>query len=146
AGEEITYTIAVNNLGLSDTDGPLTVVDEIPLGTTFVRLESAGNEWTGGPTTADPTVLEFTRVDGLGAGESSGSFDVVLLIDSAAFSDGITSLTNVATVSSPTPDPDPDNNTDDPTTPLSESADIQIVKSHVDNGLIDRELQFDLEV
>ena len=146
AGEEITYTIEVTNNGLSAADGPLTVVDQIPTGTSFVRLVSTAAEWTGGPTIADPMVLEFTRATGLGAGATAGTFDVVLLVDSAAFSDGITSLTNVATVSSPTPDPDPTNNTDDPTTLLNESADLEIVKTHVGNGLIDRDLQFGIVV
>lgn len=110
-GDQATYTIGVTNTGNTDDPGPITVSDPLPAGLTFVS--GSGDGWSCAVSAGTQDVT-CTRDAGL-AKEGSTSIALVVQVGPEAYS----SVTNVATVSSPAEDVNPDNNTaTDPATVL----------------------------
>ena len=154
AGLQARYELVARNLGPSDAVGPLTVVDTLPAGISFVGLTAAASaEWTAIADPADPITGEqtvtFTRVPsttGLAAGASAPAivFDVLLAADLDA-SDS--PRVNTATVSSGTPDANPGNDGDDAALDIRREVDVQIAKSHDPAEVrVGDELPFSLDV
>jgi uncharacterized repeat protein (TIGR01451 family) len=107
AGNTITYTINVSNLGPNDAQ-TVALSDVIPANTTFVS-----DTQTSGPTFTfnNPAVGGTGTISGtinLLASEASASFTVVVLVSPNTLN-GAT-ITNTASVTSITNDPDLDNN------------------------------------
>ena len=104
----MTYQIAVHNAGPSNADVPLTVVDTLPAGLTYV---SAASPWTctAGTPGAQDVTCTYSPADQLATGADAPDLLLTAQIDAAAPAG---TYTNSATVSSPTPDPTPANNTD----------------------------------
>ena len=142
AGTSTTYRIAVENLGPSDAQGPLTVTDTLPDGLTFV---SAGAPWVCAPTAGDPQVVVCQTPDAspLVAGGAAAPLLVTVAVD-AAVDPG--TFTNTATVASPTTDPRPGNNTDTEEIEVVQSADLSIVKTHGEPVRVGDDLTFTLAV
>ncbi|MGD0833546.1 MAG: hypothetical protein ABSA40_03855 [Candidatus Dormibacteria bacterium] len=123
AGSDGTYDFTVtNDEGPSDAAGPLTVTDVLPSGESFSSGGGDGSGWTcsasaGTVTCTDPTTLDV--------GDST-SFSMTVAIASGVT---VATLTNTATVGSPTNDPFPDNNTSTDNAGTTQSADLQLVKT-----------------
>ncbi len=118
AGEQVTFTITVDNLGLSQATG-VTITDPIPAGMTFV------------PTGSDPSCSQVGSniVCNLGTIQPSAtavSVDLVFVVDSAA---ATSTLTNTATASANEPDPDPDNDADSVDVDITNAADLSLTKT-----------------
>ena len=142
AGTTTTFTIAVENDGPSDAQGPLTVTDTLPDGLSFV---SAAAPWVCAPSGADPQVVVCETPDAspLVAGGSAAPLVVTVAVGAATDAG---SYTNTATVESPTPDPDTDNNTDTAAVDVVQSADLSIVKTHSDPVRVGDDVSFTLAV
>ncbi|MEV8267546.1 isopeptide-forming domain-containing fimbrial protein [Microbacterium sp. NPDC076911] len=146
AGAEVRFLLEVHNYGPSDAVGPLTVTDVLPDGLSFVALEPASSEWTCVTDVDDSQVVVCETASGLVADTDASALVLIVAIDPAA-PEG--SVTNTATVQSPTtePSPDPHANTDDATLAIVRAVDVSIVKSHAAEDVrIGDELTFDLAV
>jgi len=127
AGTQLRYLLQVHNAGPSDAVGPLTVVDTLPAGFSYVGIEDGGSAWTGAVDPSDAQRVTFTRSGGLAAGGDAEDLTILVAIDPAQPAG--TSV-NTATVSSPTTDPTPSDNTDDAPVDVTQLADLSIVKTH----------------
>jgi uncharacterized repeat protein (TIGR01451 family) len=117
-----TYTLVVNNIGGTASNGQVTVVDTLPAGLTVTDMTGTG--WM-----CVPATKTCTRGDPL-AGATS--FDpITLTVDVAANAPG--TLTNTATVSGGGETNTANDTANDPTTiaPASSSADLVLTKTHV---------------
>ncbi len=120
AGTQLTYQITGGNAGPSNATN-VQIVDNLPIGTSYVSaVVQAGTGTCPTPTTNTVSCSFGTLKPG-----DVFTIDVTVLI--AADYAG-TSVTNSATVSSPTPDPKPTNNTDTDVTPVTASADVSVTK------------------
>ena len=142
SGTETTYRVTVENRGLSDAQGPLTVTDTLPPGLSFV---SAAAPWQCAPTGGDPQVVVCTTPDAspLVAGGSAAPLVVTVAVDAVADAG---TYTNTATVDSQTPDPNPGNNTDTADAQVVQSADLSIVKTHSEPVRVGDDISFTLAV
>jgi uncharacterized repeat protein (TIGR01451 family)/fimbrial isopeptide formation D2 family protein len=132
AGQSVSYSLAVTNLGPSAAAGPVVVNDPLPAGTTFVSASGAG--WTCdsiAPGTVGAT-LHCTLPGPVLVGTPPAAITVTIGLPSSQTAD----VTNTATVSSPTPDPVPGNNSSTVTTTPTTSADLSIVKHHLTNPFV----------
>ncbi len=117
AGSGLTYTLTVVNAGPSNATAPV-VTDTLPPGLSFDPIgSSAGCAFTA------PTVT-CTQAS-LPAGQAA-SFVVAVNLDPGLPEE---TLTNNASVTSPTPDPDLSNNADSAPVTVTDSADLTMVKS-----------------
>jgi uncharacterized repeat protein (TIGR01451 family)/fimbrial isopeptide formation D2 family protein len=121
AGQQGTYTISIQNHGPSDAVGPLTVTDTLPSGETLVSATGSG--WVCGAVSGG--VFGCSAASGL----TSGSFaqPITEIVDVAA-SQAPGSITNSATVNSPTHDPVPGNDTSNNPATIVTSADLALTK------------------
>ncbi|WP_242310982.1 DUF6923 family protein [Bacillus cereus group sp. BfR-BA-01331] len=115
AGEILTYTLVVSNLGPSDAEA-VTVIDAVS------RKISNPEFSTDGGVTFSPWP-GTTNIGTLPNGSS-----VTILIRGTVKSSVTGFIRNTAVVSSPTPDPNLANNRSTIVTPVTESADISVVK------------------
>jgi len=99
-GRQTTYTLDVTNNGPTTDPGPVTVVDTLPTGLSFVS--ATGTDWT---CSANGQVITCTLAGTLAVAAQT-SISLVVNVLPAAYP----SVTNVATVSSPSKDSNPDNN------------------------------------
>ena len=119
AGQDATYTLDVVNLGPSVSRGPITVVDALPAGSTFVS--AAGTGWACVPGTG---TVSCVRATDLGVGVSAPQITVVVAVPTSQTAD----VVNIATVSGTTTDPVPGNNTSTDRSAPGTSADVSIQK------------------
>jgi uncharacterized repeat protein (TIGR01451 family) len=117
AGTDETYTLAVTNNGPSDAQA-VTAADSLPSGTTFVSASTGCSNSSGTVTCGAGTLSAH-------APNNTASFTVTVLVSSSASGN----VSNTATVSSPTPDPNLPNNTSTVTTPVTQEADLALVKT-----------------
>jgi uncharacterized repeat protein (TIGR01451 family) len=117
AGTDETYTLLVTDQGPSDAQAVI-ASDPLPNGTTFVSASPGCTSSAGKVTCAGGTLSAI-------APNNTESFSVTVLVSSAATGN----LTNTATVGSATPDPDPPNNTTMVTVPVTQEADLALVKA-----------------
>jgi uncharacterized repeat protein (TIGR01451 family)/fimbrial isopeptide formation D2 family protein len=123
AGGQGTYTISIENNGPSDAVGPLSVTDTLPGSETLVSATGTG--WTCGGVSAG----HFTCTTA--AGLTDGSFaQPITEVVAVSASQLPGSITNGASVSSPTNNPDPANATSDNPTSIVTSADLALTKLH----------------
>jgi uncharacterized repeat protein (TIGR01451 family) len=118
AGQNVTYTLAVTNIGPSDATN-VSASDAFPAGLTFVSASPGCANAAGVVTCTQATLASGT----------TANFTIVAAV--AASASG--SLTNVASVTSAEPDPDPSNNAASMTTPVigipsPRAADLEVVK------------------
>ena len=118
-----TYAIAVSNVGLLATNGPVTVTDTLPTGLT--PTAASGTGWT---TSIAGQTVTATRSDALAAG--AGFPDLAVTVSVAA--DAPASVTNTATVSGGG-ELNTANDTATDVTPIAQAADLTLGVSHVGN-------------
>jgi fimbrial isopeptide formation D2 family protein/uncharacterized repeat protein (TIGR01451 family) len=123
AGGSGTYTISVQNHGPSDAQAPLTMVDTLPANETLVNATGGG--WSCGAQVG----TQFTCTDSTTLASGSFASPISVIVDVAS-SQGTGSITNTATISSPTTDPTPANNTTTDPTSIQTSADLALTKVH----------------
>ena len=116
-GNELTYTVTVENLGPADANN-VVVTDTLPDGMAFVSTNGCAEDSIDGGV---PTC----SLGGLPAGESV-SYTITVTVDD----DTQGTITNTATVDSTTPDPNTANNTaNEDTTVNQPQADLSISKA-----------------
>ena len=116
AGNNVTYSINVNNLGPSDAVGA-SLTDAIPAGTTYVSN-------TGGGTYSGITDSVTWSLGTLAAGDDT-TVTLTVKVNSSRTAD----LSNTATVSATTADATAGNNSDTELTTVNENADLEVTKS-----------------
>ena len=129
AGENITYTQRVENIGPVTATNPV-FTQTTPPGTTFVSITPPAG-WTCGTTpAAGGTGLISCTADAgtLAANTSSGDFTLVLATD-PSLADGST-ITETASVSMQEADPTPANNSKDAETTVNRIVDVEVVKDN----------------
>ena len=120
AGREGTYVLSIANIGQGPTLGPITVVDTLPTGLTFVSVSGTG--WTA---TANGSVVTAIRTTTLAAGATT---QIALRVDVGP--NAGPSVLNRAHVSTDG-DPNPGNDSDDD---LAEVGVIDLSLSKVATG------------
>ena len=113
AGTTLTYTINVANLGPNNATN-VVVTDPLPAGTTF---NSSSISCSGSPVICNLGTL----ANGL-----SMTFTITRMFLQASYRP---TITNTASVKANETDPDPANNTSSISTAVTESADLQLVKT-----------------
>ena len=129
AGDAVTFTLTAANAGPSDAVGPVTILDTLPAGMTYL---SAGDPWD---CTADEQqvscVLDPTA-DTIAAGGSAPALVLTVGIDPSV---SVSSLINKATVTTATvQDPQVDDGASD-TVSIATSADLSVVKTHTGSAV-----------
>ncbi len=122
AGDDGDYYLAVSNAGTSDAQEPIVVTDTLPSGETYVRASGPGWDCS-----AAEQVVTCSDETNLVAGTSAATIDLSVAVSPSLVS---ASVTNDATVSSPTGDPNLTNNSATDTTSIHTSADLAITKTH----------------
>lgn len=113
-GSPLTYTLTVTNNG-PDAALSVTVTDPLPGTVTFVSATPSQGNCSG----------TTTVTCSLGTIAASGSATITIVVTPTA--EG--TLSNTATVGSPTSDPVPGNNSDNEMTPVSAGVDLQLSKT-----------------
>lgn len=155
AGGIARFRIDVTNHGPSTAAAPITVVDTLPEGLTFVGLADT-THWsaTAGEVTADGQEVSIVLGEGdlsLAAGATAPELVLIVQVDAGlpvTDPPQTPALVNVAEVSSATDEPDPDPNPNEDDAPLSivHSADLGVVKTHAGTATIGEDLDFDIVV
>ena len=144
AGDEVTFDLAVHNNGPSDAQPQIRIVDQLPVGMTYV---SSAGSWSCDADAPDASGQQVTCIlngtDPLLADTDAPDLHLTVQTD-AALDPGV--LTNSATVDSPTTDPVPGNNTDTDDVDIDTSANLSIVKSHTQTARVGDPLTFTLAV
>lgn len=120
AGNDVTYTVAINNAGPSDAVS-VSLTDTLPANLTFVSATQ-----TSGPTFNCTGTSTITCTIATFAANSSATFDFVAHVASSTPSG--TSIANTATVTSATFDPSSPN-TSTTTATTATSADVSVTKT-----------------
>jgi uncharacterized repeat protein (TIGR01451 family) len=121
SGQDHNYTLTVTNNGPRDEVATITVTDTLPAGLTYQSASGVG--WS---CSAAGQVVTCNQDNDLNVGAST-----VLTLTVRGDADAATSVTNTATVSSPTLDVVPGNDTaSDPTT-IIRSVNLGLTKTHV---------------
>jgi uncharacterized repeat protein (TIGR01451 family) len=123
AGNDITYTITVNNAGPSFAS-TVELTDVIPTGTTFVSLANPGG-WSCTTPAVGGTGTVSCTIASLGVGNAVFTLVVNVPASTAAGA----SILNAATVTSTTSDPNAGNETGNSETTVAASADLSVTKS-----------------
>lgn len=105
AGDEVTFTLTVTNDGKVDAAG-VSVVDAMPAGLTFARVENATGWTVTGPDASGHVTLSLDDPLPAGASPVSGTIDVVGILDAGA----VPSIVNGATVNTTTTETSTDDN------------------------------------
>jgi uncharacterized repeat protein (TIGR01451 family) len=100
-GQQAAWTLTVSNAGPTDDPGPLTVVDTLPAGLTYVS--ATGDGWT---CSASGQLVTCTSAGGLDVAATS-ELHLVTQVEPTAYP----SVVNAGTVTSGAEDGDPENNT-----------------------------------
>jgi uncharacterized repeat protein (TIGR01451 family) len=133
AGSTFNYYITVTNYGPSAATN-VTVTDPLPAGLTF--LGTTG----GGATNTQGQVIW----PNLGTLAANSAFNLTLTVQAGV---GVTSLTNVANVGSPTTDPNPINNTNPPViTSVSPVADVIVLLTGPATGIVGSNITYTITV
>ena len=125
AGNDLTFTMTVENLGPSDAVADVEVTDTLPAGFSFV---AATGPWDCAPGTVDPQIVSCTYLGGALIATTPADPLVMVVAISPDTPEG--TYDNVARVASPTTDPVPGNNTATDPVDVVVVADVSIVKTH----------------
>jgi len=135
-GNNETFDLDVSNGG-PDVANNITVTDTVPAGLTYVSFTGTG--WSVDASGA-PTIV-WTHPGPLSSGGSLPAIAVTVLVDVAA----VPSVTNTASVTSPSPDSDLTDNSDSDVIAVY-NADLSIDKAHVGDFTVGVDGVFTLDV
>jgi uncharacterized repeat protein (TIGR01451 family) len=139
-GGHLRYGLAVADAGPSDAAGPVTVTDLLPPGETYVS--AAGPGWSCasiGPPAAVTCTLPSER---LISDTAAGVITLTVAIGAAAYP----SVSDTATVDSPTPDPDLSNNASTDMTSVPPDDDLVIHETQSGPSVAGTNLTYSLAV
>jgi uncharacterized repeat protein (TIGR01451 family)/fimbrial isopeptide formation D2 family protein len=141
-GQNASYDLQVDNAGPSDAAGPVTVTDTLPAGETFVS--AVGTGWLCTATGQDINCQLATELTaGMpGSPQPAPPFSLTVAVGGAAYP----TVSNTASVSSPTSDPDPANNSSTNVATVNAVADLSIVKTHTGTAVAGADLTYTLAV
>ena len=140
AGQDGTYDFTVTNSeGPSVAAGPLTVTDDLPSGETFVSGGAGGTGWSCSVSSGTVTCTDSSGLDVGG----TTSFTLTVALASGVT---VSTLTNTATLSSPTADPLPADETSTDDAGTTQSADLQVVKTLTSSLVAGRDGTYSLAV
>ena len=122
-GEDATYTLKVHNAGPTADPGVVTVTDQLPAGLSYVSGTAAG--WTCG----EAAGLVTCDRTGDFAVDATEKISLTVTVGAKAYP----SVSNTASVVSPSDDTDADNNVSTVTDPVAGTAALDIDKSLVSN-------------
>lgn len=114
AGEELTYTVTVDNAGPDDATN-VVVTDTLPAGVTFVSTSGCAE---------DPNGVPMCSLGTIAAG-GNAMYTIMVMVDIGT--DG--TITNTASVTSDASDPNPEDNTTFEDTLVLAGADLSITKT-----------------
>jgi uncharacterized repeat protein (TIGR01451 family)/fimbrial isopeptide formation D2 family protein len=140
AGQDLTYTVDVTNLGPSSSRGPIEMTDTLPPGT--VVRAATGDGWTCTPTSGPADSVTCRRAEALPAGSVAPQLVISVAIPSGATGE----VVNRAVVTGRTPDPVPSNNTATVTDPVTTLADLALEKRHVGDFVAGTNGRYELQV
>lgn len=123
AGQDLTYLLAVANVGPSAASAPITITDTLPADLFYGGVDSTNSPGWGCAAVGQ----EITCTYGTSLNAGSSAPDLFLIATPSGLSSGVAQL-NTAMVSSPTPDPVPGNNTDTVTLSPQAQVDLAITK------------------
>jgi uncharacterized repeat protein (TIGR01451 family) len=126
AGADLTYTLAVGNLGPTADPGPVTVTDPLPNGETFVSATGTG--WTCSHSGQEVTCVSAGAMP-VGF---SGQISLVVLLGA----ESVPTVVNTATVSGKATDPDPANGSSTNSAAVSPGATLAITKALDGSSLV----------
>jgi len=129
-GKQATYTIGVTNNGPTDDPGPVTVVDTLPAGLSYVS--ATGTDWT---CSVNGQAITCKLAGTLAVAAQTS---ITLVVD--VLPEAYPSVTNVATVSSPSKDSNPDNNV--ATDPGPVTPDVRLTVKKRLESLVDKTATF----
>ncbi|MGO4105599.1 isopeptide-forming domain-containing fimbrial protein [Leifsonia sp. YAF41] len=146
AGAEGRYLLQATNQGPSAAVAPLRIVDQLPVGISYVGLVDSG-DWVCAAAAVDANGQSvdctWAGTSVLAAGAAAHPLTLVITYDSAL---PVGDLTNTADVSSPTTDPKPEDNPSDSTVTIDQLTDLSITKTHSGPVRIGDAVAFDLGV
>ncbi|HEY2413809.1 MAG TPA: right-handed parallel beta-helix repeat-containing protein [Pirellulaceae bacterium] len=125
AGQNLTYTITVNNTGTAAAQN-VQLSDTLPAGTTFVSLAAPAGWSNATPTVGGTGTITSTR-SSLAAGVSAQTFTLVVKTG-ASLADGST-ITNTANISTTSTESNPNDDMATATTTVATTADVSISKT-----------------
>ncbi|MBI2212923.1 MAG: DUF11 domain-containing protein [Acidobacteria bacterium] len=143
AGNDIAYSVTITNDGPSDAQSA-TLSDTLPAGTTFVsETQTSGPTFncTNPPVGAGGTVS--CTIATLAAG-ATADFTLVFHVN-ANVADGVT-ITNTASVASPTTDPTPGNNDAPTSAAVGTAADLVVTKTGPPTAAADGNITYNVTV
>ncbi len=124
AGEDLTYTLQVTNMGPSPVTG-VTVTDTLPAGVTFLSVT---------PTQGSGSHAAGTVTVNLGSLDSGGAATITIVVNVPSSATG--SLLNQAVVTGDNIDPVPLNNSDDEPTQIIQQIDLAIDKADTPDPVV----------
>jgi len=121
-GNQVTYTLAVTNLGPSVSVKDITVVDTLPTGLSIASIDAG--PWECQPTSGETDTLTCVLKQDLAPNEQAPLINVTVDVLESPGDEAV----NTAEVTGTTPDPNPDNNTDTVTDPVVSDVQLEIAK------------------
>ena len=144
AGKDVTYTLAVKNIGPSDAVADVVITDRLPAG--FIYSSNSG-PWTCVADPATPTGQDLTCTLDASAGIPAGGNAPDLRVLVAISPDNDSGVyTNDARVTSGTIDDQSGNDRDTADVTVARAVDLTVTKSHTGTTLIGDDVTFTMRV
>ncbi|MEZ5184234.1 MAG: hypothetical protein R2720_00675 [Candidatus Nanopelagicales bacterium] len=121
-GNQVTYTLAVTNLGPSVSVADITVHDQLPAGLSIASIDAGA--WQCQPTSGETATLTCVLSQDLAPNEQAPLINVTVDVLESPGDEAV----NTAEVTGTTKDPNPDNNTDTVKDPVVSDVQLDIAK------------------
>ncbi|MEZ5158118.1 MAG: isopeptide-forming domain-containing fimbrial protein [Candidatus Nanopelagicales bacterium] len=121
-GNQVTYTLAVTNLGPSVSVADITVDDQLPTGLSIASIDAG--PWVCQPTSGETATLKCVLGKDLDPNEQAPLINVTVDVLESPGDEAV----NTAEVTGTTPDPNPDNNTSTVKDPVVSEVQLGIAK------------------
>jgi uncharacterized repeat protein (TIGR01451 family) len=138
AGVEQDYRIVVSNGGPSDASGPVTVVDRLPAGLTYL---GSNGDWSCVVDETDDRVLTCSTPEGIPAGGTAPALMLSTSIDPTVDAGELTNSATASSASNPTPTEPVES-----TIVVAPLANVSVSLSHSGSAAIDARVPFTVAV